>query len=90
MVLGLHELVDLDVSLNTVLIECALQDLVVLDEFILVLSIPLDLAKLKGSSVKTVHHCAVNRASGALFNLSQLKLVHEVSKRGKHLHREVR
>jgi hypothetical protein len=60
LVLSLGELSNFDVSLDTVLVEGVLENLVIFDEFVLMLGIPFYLGELKGSRVETIHDSAVN------------------------------
>jgi len=60
LVLGLGELSNFDVALNTVLVKGVLENLVIFNEFVLMLGIPFYLAELKGSGVEAIHNSAVN------------------------------
>ena len=60
LVLCLGELADFDVALDAVLVEGVLENFVVLDEFVLVLGVPLDFAEGEGSRVEAVHDGAVD------------------------------
>jgi hypothetical protein len=57
------------VTLNAVFVESRLEDLIVIDEFVLVLGLPLNPTIWECSRVQTVHDTAVDGGSGALFNL---------------------
>ena len=82
-VLGLDELADVNVTLDTVAVECLLQHLVVLHELVLVFGSPLDTAEWEGTRVERVQHGAVNRTCRALLNLSELQLYkNALAKRG--------
>ena len=74
LVSSLLELGDIDVTLDSVLVEGLLENLVVLNEFILVFGIPLHLAEVESSGIEAVHHGAVHGSSCALLDLGELKL----------------
>lgn len=72
LVLSFDKLIYFDVSLNTILVEGTLKDLIVIYVFVFVLSIPLYFAELESAGIKTVKHSAVDSTCGALFNLCEL------------------
>ena len=73
-VLGLDELGNVDVPLDSVPVKGLLEDLVVLDELVLMLGVPLDSAEGEGVGVERVENCAVDSSRRALLNLGQLQL----------------
>ena len=62
-------------SLDAVFVESVLEDLVVLDKFVLMFCIPLHFAEAKGAGVQAVHHGAVDCPSGTLLDLGQIELL---------------
>ena len=74
LVLGVFQFANVNMALDAVLVKSSLQNLVVLDKFVLVLCLPLDTAKGERVGVQAVHNCAVNRTSSALFNLLHTQL----------------
>ena len=69
LVLGLDELVDVDVALDSVLVEGVLEDLVVLNELVLVLRAPAHSLERKGVGVEAVHDSAIDSSRRTLLNL---------------------
>lgn len=74
LVLGVFQFSDVNVALDAVLVKGSLQNLVVFDELVLVLCLPLDTAKGERVGIQAVHNGAVNRTRGALFNLLHTQL----------------
>ena len=72
LVLSFDKLIYFDVSLNTILVEGTLKDLIVIYVFVFVLSIPLYFAELESAGIKAVKDSAVDSTCGALFNLCKL------------------
>lgn len=72
MVFGLAKLGHVDVSLDSILVECALQHFVVLDELVLVLGLPLHFGVGEGVGKEGVHDPAVDGGCGALLDLLYL------------------
>jgi len=70
----LGELGDLDVTLNAILVEGSLENLVVFSEFVLVFGIPLNFTELESSGIECVHDGAVHGSGCALLDLGELKL----------------
>jgi hypothetical protein len=77
LIFGFYELVDLNMPLDPILIKRVLQNLIVLNVFIIKLSAPLDFCKIEATWVDRIHNLAVNRSSGALLDFSKLD-VHEL------------
>ena len=73
-VASLDQLADVNMSLDSILVERVLQDLIVVYELVLVLCAPLDSRKGERVGVERVKHGAVDSTSGALLNLRQLQL----------------
>lgn len=73
-VAGLDQLCYINMTLDTVLVEGLLEDLVVFDEFVLVLGAPLDSLVGEGTWEERVENGAVNGTSCTLLNLGQLQL----------------
>lgn len=69
LVLCLNQLVDIDVPLDLVLGKRLLQNLVVLDEFIVMLCAPFHFGQRNSSGIASVNDLAVKGSSSALFNL---------------------
>jgi hypothetical protein len=74
LVLCLSELPNLDVTLDAVLVEGVLEEFVVIDKFVFVFGVPLDLTDGEGAGVEAVHDGAVDGSGGALFNLAEVEL----------------
>ena len=70
----LHQLGDIDVPLDTILVEGGLEHFVVLDVLVLAFGAPLNTGEGERARVEGVHDCAVDGTSGALLNFSQLQL----------------
>lgn len=68
----LCEFLHINMSFHSIFVERVLQDLVVIDEFVLVLGAPLDLGEVEGPRVNGVHHAAVDGARRALLNLREV------------------
>lgn len=69
LILCILKFTNIDMALNTVLVESALEDFVVFHEFVLMFSLPLDSTERESSRIQTVHNSAVNCPGSALFNL---------------------
>lgn len=67
---GLGQFSDFDVSFDAVLVESGLETLVVLNVFVLMFGLPLNLAEGECPREETVHHCAIHSTSRTLLNLS--------------------
>lgn len=67
------------VSLDSVLVEGVLEDLVVLDVLVVELSSPLHLREIERAWVDGIHDLAVHGSRGALLDLGELKLQERVS-----------
>ena len=74
LVFGLNELVNINIALDIVLQECLLQNLVVLDIFVVVLCVPLNFIHRNSARVARINDLAIQCSCGALLNLGQLKL----------------
>ena len=72
LVLSFDKLIYFDVSLNAILVESVLKDLVVIYVFVFVLSIPLYFAELESARIEAVKDSAVDSTCGALFDLCEL------------------
>ena len=59
-------------SLNAILVEGVLEDLIVVYVFIFVLGIPLYFAELESAWIEAVKDSTVDSTSGALFDLCEL------------------
>ena len=68
------ELSHIDVSLDAILIESSLKHLVVLNELVLALGVPLDTREGEGSGVEGVEDGAVDGAGRTLLNFGQVEL----------------
>ena len=68
-VLGLNQLCNIDVALDSILVKGLLKHLVVLDVLVLVLSVPLDTREWESARIERVHHCTVDCTCSALLNL---------------------
>lgn len=73
-VAGLDELANINVPLDSVLVEGVLEDLVVVDELVLVLGSPLDSREGERVRVERVEDGAVDGARSTLLDLGELKL----------------
>ena len=73
LILRLDELIDIDVALDVILLEGLLQDLIVLDVFIVMLGLPPDLRHGNRPWVASVDDLAINSTGSALLNLGQLQ-----------------
>lgn len=60
LIVDVHELIDLNVLLDAVLIEVTKQDLVILDELLIKLGVPLNLAHVEMTRLDSVHELAVD------------------------------
>ena len=74
LILRFDQLADLNMALNAILVESLLQHFVILDKFVLMLSIPFHFAEVKSSGVQAIKHGAIHRTCCTLFNLCQLQL----------------
>jgi hypothetical protein len=74
LVLCLGELGNVDMTFNAIFVESGLKDLVVVDELVLVLCLPLNSTVWECSRVQTVHNATVDGGSCTLFNLGDAKL----------------
>jgi hypothetical protein len=70
----LLELGHVDMSLDSVLVERCLQNFVVFNELVFVLSLPLHSMEWESVRVEAVHNAAVDRSRGALLNLVYIQL----------------
>lgn len=59
---------------NSILVEGILEHLVIINEFVVEFSSPLDFGDTEGSWIYGIHDLAVYRPSGALLYLGKLKL----------------
>ena len=59
-------------ALNSIFVECALQDFIVLHELVLVLGIPFDLLEVECAWVNSVHDLAMHGPSSALLHFGEL------------------
>ena len=74
LVLGLHELVHIDVALDVVLLEGLLEDLVVLNIFVVVLGSPFDFCHGYSAREAGIDDLTIKSTSSALLDLSELQL----------------
>ncbi len=74
LVFSFDKLSDIDVAFDAILVECCLQDLIVLHEFMFVLCLPLNSAVGEASRIQAIHYAAVNGRCGALLNFGDPKL----------------
>ena len=71
---SLDQLGDINVPLDSVLVESLLQHLVVLNELVLMLGSPLYFAECESTWVQRIKNGAIDSTCGALLNLGQLQL----------------
>lgn len=69
LILCILKFTNINMALNTVLIKSALEYFVVLYEFVLMFSLPLDSTERESARIQTVHNSAVNCTGSALFDL---------------------
>jgi len=74
LVLSLHELVHIDGALDIILLEGLLEDLVVLNIFVVVISSPLDLCHGYSAREAGVNDLTIKSTGSALLDLSELQL----------------
>lgn len=74
LVSGLNQLSDIDVTLDSILIETLLQNLVVVNILMFCLSCPLDSTEGESAWVQAIHDATVHCSSSALLNLLNAKL----------------
>ena len=66
-------------TLDAVLIESILEELIILDIFIFMLGSPFYFTECKSAGIKTVEDTAVNCPRSTLFNLCKIKLCKQIS-----------
>ena len=76
LVFGLDQLRNVDVSLDSVLLESCLQHFIVVDEFVFVLGATLYASVGERSRVEAIHDSAIDSARRALFDLRYAQLQH--------------
>jgi len=74
LVLGLRQLCNIYMLLDSILVERILEHFVVVHKFIIVLSGPLDLVEVKALWVDRVHDLAIYSGSGTLLDLGEVQL----------------
>jgi hypothetical protein len=74
LVLSLYELVHIDVALDVVLLEGLLEDLVVLNIFVVVLGSPFDFCHGYSAREAGIDDLTIKSTSSALLDLSELQL----------------
>jgi hypothetical protein len=62
------------VALNSIFVECVLQDFIVLNELVLVLGVPFDLLEVERAWKYCVHDLAMHGPSSALLHFSELQI----------------
>jgi len=74
LVLGLAQLSDIYVLLDSILVERILEHFVVVHKFIIVLGGPLDLVEVEALWIDRVHNLAIYSGSGTLLDLGEVQL----------------
>ena len=74
LVFGFHQLRNVDVPLDPILLKGTLKHFVILDELVFMLGTPPDPTEGEGARVEAVHHATVDSASCALLDLADPQL----------------